>query len=410
MSINLYKTLLEAVYSNNINNFLELAYSILKNPISLVDVCYNVIGIFPRKKLNDPLWDSLYNNNIVPYDMVLELSKGNYQKDLDVNDDILFIDYGIGKIIPRIALTCKMDNKILGYLCILFEETPYDENLIDVLKIISKATSILLLNNSTKVNLSYKQLDYFIESLILGRLDTKEKLTHALAVNNIKMSGNYLVFYTEVNDGSNNIVYLQQIKNIILNKHANMYCCIIDKSLYVLCHKVLAISSYEYEKSIKNFILNSINTFGFKFGFSNIFDDLFDIKMYCEQAKFAFMLSDDNSSKFCHYNNVIISDIFKSAQVNMSSRYTKNPILIKLKNIDYIHQTEYYKTLKSYILCFCNTTKASNDLNIHRNTLLYRLNKIREITGYDLNDSKLCIRLLCDFLLINPLIIAHTKL
>ncbi|MBP3040481.1 helix-turn-helix domain-containing protein [Bacillaceae bacterium Marseille-Q3522] len=46
-------------------------------------------------------------------------------------------------------------------------------------------------------------------------------------------------------------------------------------------------------------------------------------------------------------------------------------------------KTELLMTLKSYIANNCNTSVTARQLNIHRNTLQYRLEKIREVTGKD---------------------------
>ena len=44
---------------------------------------------------------------------------------------------------------------------------------------------------------------------------------------------------------------------------------------------------------------------------------------------------------------------------------------------------EYSKMMDSYIDHNGSITKASDELFIHKNTLQYRLNKLRELTGFD---------------------------
>ncbi|MBK5242741.1 MAG: helix-turn-helix domain-containing protein [Clostridium sp.] len=46
-----------------------------------------------------------------------------------------------------------------------------------------------------------------------------------------------------------------------------------------------------------------------------------------------------------------------------------------------------------------NSTKTSKALIIHRNTLLYRLNRIMQLTGIDLDDTDTCTHLLLSFYL-----------
>lgn len=50
------------------------------------------------------------------------------------------------------------------------------------------------------------------------------------------------------------------------------------------------------------------------------------------------------------------------------------------------NNTELYYSLKVYLLCENNVTAAAKRLHIHRNTLVYRLKRIREIIDGDMND------------------------
>ena len=57
--------------------------------------------------------------------------------------------------------------------------------------------------------------------------------------------------------------------------------------------------------------------------------------------------------------------------------------------IDRTKETEYFKTLDTYFLCNKNILQTAKKLNIHRSTLTYRLEKIGNFIGADLNDASL---------------------
>lgn len=59
-----------------------------------------------------------------------------------------------------------------------------------------------------------------------------------------------------------------------------------------------------------------------------------------------------------------------------------------LQDEDAEKNTEFYETLKCYFLCGHNIAETSNYMHIHRNTLVYRLKKIRELIGEDIEDIK----------------------
>lgn len=59
-----------------------------------------------------------------------------------------------------------------------------------------------------------------------------------------------------------------------------------------------------------------------------------------------------------------------------------------LQDEDAEKNTDFYETLKCYFLCGHNIAETANYMHIHRNTLVYRLKKIRELIGEDIEDIK----------------------
>ena len=70
-----------------------------------------------------------------------------------------------------------------------------------------------------------------------------------------------------------------------------------------------------------------------------------------------------------------------------------------LANHDLAHGTELGDTLRTYLLCNCNATEAARKLFVHRSTLLYRLERIAQITGIDLDDEQERAHLTLSYLL-----------
>ncbi len=61
-------------------------------------------------------------------------------------------------------------------------------------------------------------------------------------------------------------------------------------------------------------------------------------------------------------------------------------ILSALVEHDNRKQGDLIHTLEAFFQANCNLAKAATDLNVHRNTLVYRLERISEMTGMDLDD------------------------
>lgn len=60
--------------------------------------------------------------------------------------------------------------------------------------------------------------------------------------------------------------------------------------------------------------------------------------------------------------------------------------LMPLIDSDRQHNTEYIKTLDTYLRCNCNLVKTAETMFIHRNTIVYRIEKIRSLLAIDFSD------------------------
>ena len=59
-----------------------------------------------------------------------------------------------------------------------------------------------------------------------------------------------------------------------------------------------------------------------------------------------------------------------------------HPGIQRLKDFDQLHQTDFLETLKLYLQCQCSPSQTAARLHLHRNSLAYRLQKARQISGF----------------------------
>ena len=81
----------------------------------------------------------------------------------------------------------------------------------------------------------------------------------------------------------------------------------------------------------------------------------------------------------------------------MSQNNYISPIITQLQKYDKKHSTDFLDTLKVYIRNLCNTSDSAAELHLHRNSFLYRINKIEEITGVTLREYHTFMHLAINF-------------
>ncbi|PNV60654.1 hypothetical protein C0033_17990 [Clostridium sp. chh4-2] len=102
--------------------------------------------------------------------------------------------------------------------------------------------------------------------------------------------------------------------------------------------------------------------------------------------------------KYSIYHMVsLCADSFYNTYHNQNLIYLCHPALIALERYDKKYGNNLKDVLYLYLTNDRNSAKTAKDLFIHRNTMLYKINKIEEIIGQSLDDHLLRERLLFSF-------------
>ena len=75
----------------------------------------------------------------------------------------------------------------------------------------------------------------------------------------------------------------------------------------------------------------------------------------------------------------------------------RHPALRQLKQYDDAHHTELYKTLDVYLNHERGLNQTAQALGLHRNSLLYRLKRIEQLTGVNLEDAQVRLHLMLSY-------------
>lgn len=105
-----------------------------------------------------------------------------------------------------------------------------------------------------------------------------------------------------------------------------------------------------------------------------------------EQANYVLEHADEKAGVFCCEAYAFDYQIQLLSQ-NAAAAALISPAFHDLSVYDAKKNTELCNSLKVYLNCGLNQRMAAKELHVHENTLQYRLRRIREITGLDLNDQ-----------------------
>lgn len=99
------------------------------------------------------------------------------------------------------------------------------------------------------------------------------------------------------------------------------------------------------------------------------------------------------SGHVTNYDDLGIYRLILAAEGLPELRVFQDESLSELTEYDRIHSSNLIQTLEAFFAANCSPKEAASILNVHRNTVLYRLDRISSITGQNLDDPEVRLRL-----------------
>ena len=155
--------------------------------------------------------------------------------------------------------------------------------------------------------------------------------------------------------------------------------------------------SAEPEKHIENFLdylhqqlTSAFPAYEFSWGISDISQKTADFPQLYQNAVLAlqYCLHSNNTQYRFTYRDTKEAQIVSVLSNNEKVRLIAEEILRPLRGDGTESGPNLLETLSMFIQCNYNTSLTARMLHIHRQSLLYRLEKIKDLTGLSLNDHK----------------------
>lgn len=190
---------------------------------------------------------------------------------------------------------------------------------------------------------------------------------------------------------------VMEVRHSVCEKFDGIYCYEKKNILYILFTDIAS----KAEKQIIAFLEKLLSELRCICGITRIFSDIelisgkqmivHDIlELGAKEDKEKTVFDEENYSERIFYL-AIVDRYGKAAYKECNFEL--------LEKEDRLNGTQFYNTLKEYLLCGCNVGMTANQLFIHRNTMIYRLTKIKEILNLNVNEPTAARRILLQMLL-----------
>lgn len=396
--------LMQAAQEGGISAIINTAGEIFDCPILLVDDCFRLIASCPGHFTENEKWNEILKRRSLDIDLIWKVLQENVDNTQNFYKPF-YARHGLCKEHPIIMGELQHDKTVYGHILICLGPKPLKE---DDLKLTARLIYILELNLNTRganPDHWHKAMSTRLQDLLL--LDTPKHLVKlAVETLNQNIRGRFAILVTPFGNQASQrafahlaVMRLQQtFRNIVSLIFEDVIVTLFGGIKYSAAAPILRPDN----NTMANQLFSYFEQYDMKSGLSNSFQDLNFALLHYHQALFSAQLANSaNQQKRAIFMDQMPLPLFFALLKAEPGRIFIHPVVYQIRAYDKKHSTEYENTLRVYELSMRNKDEAAARLNIHKNTLQYRLNRIMDLFDLPLNDTWTSLNLLCSSLLLD---------
>lgn len=393
------KTVLErlwkTLYQNEgISALVEVSADILGNPVYVIDASSCVIAASSQMRIADTYMKPFLAAGKLP-DSELSMMKQWMLKELhNANAPYVALQRQHKKNHRFILAPLRLKGEMVAFLASMELNRAFTESDIHLAQQIAEAITIEFQKSRTFQDNRGTELGY----QLLQAITKKAKFTHFTGWKPQKYS--HLIFL-----GRKSWLFEDEPQNIILFALRpilfHSIVAKIDTGIVMLIsqNKPFTPASKEYQTLADFCSIHNLCA-----GYSRRITDFSACPTYFKEAKDTLMLllqKNERPGVVTSFEDRTIDHILIAACSAFPPESLYSSGLAALQTYDSENGTDYVYTLKVLLALSQNTSAVCQCLAIHKNTLYYRISKIKEISGYNLTDSFELMRLQLSFRLLD---------
>ncbi|MDR1539651.1 MAG: helix-turn-helix domain-containing protein [Clostridiales bacterium] len=359
-----------------IEPLMDHIYKLFGNQIVYVDYSHHVLSVRRNGEANVEEWDSAIAEGRHPANYIHKNFHNNV-KNLISSKDYYYQELGG---MAYYAWSVNDGKTLFGYFAILATNRNLREDDIAIMRRIVDLTAVKLCK---KMIVSSKG-DYseIIKDLIIGGINDELDLDYRLMTRKWDKTDIYQIFLIDMQNSSERT--MQYANSEIDSLHSSVKHIIYEQNIVVLVQNMNMLPYLI--KMLCQYCIDS----NLRAGVSEPFRNLFNLRAYFDQAEKAISFGNRMNPKdlIHYYASYKYIDWLTECNNKLDCKKYYHMIVEELDFYDAKNKTDFFSTLLAYLEHGKSINKTCACLHLHKNTVNYRIQRIKELFGIDYDDGQ----------------------
>jgi len=386
---------------SSIQYIIELAYEFFGNPIRITDTSFNLLAFIKDIEVDDPLWHDLAHYGYCTYDTVSSLISLRTIEQVHKSKAPVILTREYFKL-RRMVGNIIIDKKIVGYLTLVESEREFNENDIELASLLCDVIALKLQKSNFNKNNKIFLFDSFIGSLLDGEIKDNSTIEKYMKYFELQLKENLYVITINSSEADTANTPIYYIRDMLENMLEDSKCAIYNNTIVILVSRGEKIcKGSQYLENLTHFLKKS-KTYA---GISRCFHSILEMEKHYRQCLRAEYLGKrtDSENFLYFYEDYAVYDLLDINSRCDDLRDFCLSSIFSLIEYDKRNNSDYLRFLYTYIMKSKKKLDIAVSLNIHRNSINYRIKKIEKIMNVNLDNPRTIVHIFLSFKILKML-------
>ncbi len=382
---------------------MDLSEPMIGNHIAVMDSSFKLIGYTRHVKTDDQVSNELMRHGFHSQDTIERFQQlGRYSQFEKEDRMIVSDDYAMSDYVTVKRIFHK--NNTYTMLAVMVCCEKYSQGILELFGILVDMLEIYV-DSGMYAEGTGRPMITLIRDIMEGKLKTSEEISRRASLIGMKLHGTFQLMTVRFLDEAN-IPFRRVVAE--LSNAFPLYDIVLYQK------QILLFYQGEISKQIQKQLQNVLKLYEFQCGVSNLFSSLSQLPTAYKQAEAAIRIGSELTTRkeegldkkekergklyaFKDYVLYYQMQLILQHQEGMITNSMALQSLRILKENASSYSVDYLNILQTFLQCERRATLASARLCMHRNTVLYHIDRIQEMLGIDLDDCDVRLELLMGF-------------
>lgn len=398
-----YRAIFDAVREPGTEHIMQAAHRIFGCPVLYTDEYFHVVSMIPATPIGDEAWDYMAEKKDMRHERIWAIMDEFLSGKQDFYD-IFYADTGLCADCPRIFGEVVLEERVQGHVMVFLGDIPLREEDFQIVRLLIDALCIKIQSRTKGMSRWNLSLTTKLQDLI-DPASPPHLLRLACEAVGAAVEPEYTVIATPVGQKASQRAFAEYAVSQLQQMYRHIIAVIYDNCIVTLVGKVQRRSrNGDLTPAAEGFIKKILDYFtehDMVSGVSNCFGDLTQTRPHYRQAVLTARMAlrlELGTQQF--FMDLMPLPIFLSVIEHEQGETFIHPAVTAMREYDASHGTEYYATMRAFSMTMHNKDRTAALLNIHRNTLLYRLGRIAELFELPYEEERAALNVLCSYLIL----------